>query len=124
MATSVGTVSAFVILSLSAILIPLAASYELKPKPEDFLNECKRKMGLECGDAININLFGRGTPPYFDDCCHKLVEMGRECHDGVVTKHLLLKPQDYADKILQKSVRVWNHCVRVVEYQERHGSKF
>ncbi|KAK4795808.1 hypothetical protein SAY86_028134 [Trapa natans] len=109
-------------LSIISMLIPLVVSYELKPRPAEVLNECKRKMGLQCGNVDSIYLLGRGTP-YSDDCCDKLIEMGLDCHNGVVSKHLVGKPQEYIDEIFTKSDWIWNHCLRVLKYKERHGSR-
>lgn len=120
MATSM-TISALIPLLLIILtLVPIGTTQMLMPMPmtPEFVSMCKMNMGFECGNRVNIYIFGRGTL-FPDRYCSELVGVGKQCHDAIIKKHLVGKPSGFATKVLKKSDWLWDHCGRVVEYQKR-----
>lgn len=89
----------------------LAISVAPPPLNNEFLQECEVKIAI-CGlEGLN-GILKNATVSV--KCCHKLVYMGKSCHDRLVT-HLISQPFFKGDKnqILASAQRTWNYCVSV-----------
>ncbi|KAK9726150.1 hypothetical protein RND81_05G193300 [Saponaria officinalis] len=86
------------------------------PSPsEDFqVQKCARGLGETCGDSLFHYVFGAGKH-VSKDCCTRLLNVGKECHDLLTTVTIRLEhfPEEEATEIRQKNDKVWGLCEKV-----------
>ncbi|KOM48525.1 protein DOWN-REGULATED IN DIF1 11-like [Vigna umbellata] len=89
---------------------PVSSSYE------SYLANCASHLDPICGRDIYFAVF-YGNATIIKDCCDELVrDVGKVCHDDM-TKFVLTKTQFKSSgvQIVERSQKVWNDCVGVVE---------
>ncbi|PON32231.1 Prolamin-like domain containing protein [Parasponia andersonii] len=96
-----------VLVSLVASAIPVAPP----PTDDNVLQECEVKIatcGIEIFNAVVKNVTVSTT------CCHRLVFMGKKCHDGLV-EHLLSQPSFQGNKaqVFASARQTWDYCISV-----------
>ncbi|KAF8412503.1 hypothetical protein HHK36_000468 [Tetracentron sinense] len=91
-------------------------AYTLPPEPQPgfykYLESCAIILTEKCGEEIFDKMFENTTMN--EDCCYKLVQMGKPCHDEL-SKMMASLPEYKANapEIPKKSLEVWNQCVSV-----------
>ncbi|KAL2252408.1 uncharacterized protein LOC105167735 [Sesamum indicum] len=85
---------------------------KLSPQFKKFLKQCQKRMTVECADQIVGYMFDNKTVS--KTCCSKLVNMGPDCHKGLVMRGKELTKQNaYVKKILSKSEELWKKCEKI-----------
>ncbi|GLU10318.1 hypothetical protein SLE2022_271340 [Rubroshorea leprosula] len=54
----------------------------LSPEEKEFYYQLRNENNREVCDAIFSNIFLNESNPVIDNCCSKLLLVGRQCHDG------------------------------------------
>ncbi|MBA0733690.1 hypothetical protein Gohar_019390 [Gossypium harknessii] len=74
-------------------------------------------MTLRCIDEVYTSIFRNGTVS--DECCHKLVKIGRPCHEALVRRDLedpfFKNHTNIKQEILSKAKQIWNKCTSIVD---------
>lgn len=77
----------------------------------DLFHECGYKAGAICGDEIFQYVFVNATI-VSQECCTKLLKMGKQCHD--LLTNATLESQDFDQVVVPhiwtKNIQVWNLC--------------
>ena len=77
---------------------------------KDILEECTKKMTVDCSEEIVTNMINSKTP-VSDNCCKKLVDMGLKCHKALVRLFVgLPEAKGYASQIYGNGAIVYNNC--------------
>ncbi|CAL9005738.1 unnamed protein product [Prunus brigantina] len=75
------------------------------------LDDCKKHISIKCAREVGESIFKGGT--ITDDCCHKLVSVGKNCHALFFNSALQSIPNVDKSRALAKSTQVWNRCVGI-----------
>ncbi|ONI21758.1 hypothetical protein PRUPE_2G086800 [Prunus persica] len=75
------------------------------------LDECTKHISINCAREVGESIFEGGTVT--DDCCHKLVSVGKNCHALFFNSALASIPNVDKSRALAKSTQVWNRCVGI-----------
>ncbi|KAH7855611.1 hypothetical protein Vadar_026747 [Vaccinium darrowii] len=97
------------------------------PSPTDneqFLKSCVSKFTDKCGPQVFGGVFMHVTVT--EPCCKNLVNVGKQCHDGLVRRIYdeevrraregngeVVVDEERGSRILSRSEKVWNDCVRL-----------
>ncbi|KAK6117827.1 hypothetical protein DH2020_048425 [Rehmannia glutinosa] len=90
------------------------------PPPESYpgplyasAEKCLEKLTEECGFEIFRGIFGNGAVS--DQCCVKLVAMGRRCHRKILKATVRLPEMSKREKklIKMRDAKIWSECVLV-----------
>ncbi|XP_043696724.1 uncharacterized protein LOC122647367 [Telopea speciosissima] len=93
------------------------AETEIPPEPQpgfyDYVKNCVKVIPEKCGQPIVDAIYKNS--PLDGYCCHKVVEMGKDCHLALVKViELVDKNESHVEEISQRGLQVWNHCVSLV----------
>lgn len=104
------TLAATMMLMLPECLAVIAAEAP-RPVSNPFLQDCRVKIAI-CGPKIFKNIVMNATVS--TNCCHRLMYMGKPCHEGLVT-HLISLPfyKDNKAQLLVSAQLIWNYCISV-----------
>ncbi|PON81861.1 Prolamin-like domain containing protein [Trema orientale] len=111
----VGAVFALGILAGAAVVLvsPGGLAITVAPPPTNnkFLRDCQIKIAT-CGLEVFNGIFK--SAPVSANCCHRLVYMGKTCHDELV-KSLISQPlfKGNQAQILASAQRTWDYCFSV-----------
>ncbi|PON65247.1 Prolamin-like domain containing protein [Trema orientale] len=99
-----------IMLMLQGVLV-VTTSTAAPPPVSEFLHDCEVKIA-SCGKEIFLNIVKNATVT--TACCHRLVFMGKPCHDGLVS-HLVSLPSFKGNKaqLLAAAQRIWDYCASV-----------
>lgn len=81
-----------------------------KPENPTFFTKCMEQIGYDCGEEVVNNLTRDET--LSNQCCEKLVKMGKKCHINMVKSLLRTPEMKNFDPIhlLSKSKRTFDQC--------------
>lgn len=82
--------------------------------PQEFLGyleECLKKLGGECGPVLFTKIFVGHKNEISTNCCEKLVDMGKECHD-TITDSVISRPEFSGNETLYetRAADAWKMC--------------
>ncbi|KAF5186048.1 hypothetical protein FRX31_024365 [Thalictrum thalictroides] len=100
-------------LSLEAPSTSPAGSFDAKPPSfYDFVEKCANKFGTKC-PKIGDLIIGK-TNVVSVDCCNALINIGKHCHDALLTVLLQVKElKQFSSVIPQRGAWLWNYCANI-----------
>ncbi|KAL3739100.1 hypothetical protein ACJRO7_020492 [Eucalyptus globulus] len=112
-------------LVLTALIVHAlsATSYVESAVDPSEIETCVRHLDERCGKEILLRVFFNDANPSVD-CCMEITEMGKACHEKIVSLTLSSSPlyQKNSKAILGRSQSTWNHCLSTVRSSSPHNT--
>ncbi|PIA43566.1 hypothetical protein AQUCO_01900157v1 [Aquilegia coerulea] len=107
-------VSALMIVPSFSVEAPLRNPVEsvVAPPPAffDYVETCAEKFGTKCPEIGDL-LTGKNNI-VSEDCCSAIVNIGKQCHDALLTVLLQMDNfKQFSSIISQRDAWLWNYCV-------------
>lgn len=116
MVSAIGGALASTTLAIEGVALPEGPTISNGDFPLEFytsLQSCADKLTPTCGDEIFSGVLINGKVT--DYCCHKLVAMGKTCHDDLVLWMLSVHAfRENAAQILSNTEKFWYQCTQAV----------